>query len=84
MKKVIKALAICTPNLENKVTLVVKKSPTNAGDRRDVGLIHGSGRPPEEKMATHSSILAGKSYGLGILAGYSPWSCKESDRTEAS
>ena len=60
MKKVIKALAICTPNLENKVTLVVKKSPTNAGDRRDVGLIHGSGRPPEEKMATHSSILAGK------------------------
>ena len=41
MKKVIKALAICTPNLENKVTLVVKKSPTNAGDRRDVGLIPG-------------------------------------------
>ena len=35
-------------------------------------------------MATHSCILAGKSYELGILAGYSLWGCKESDTTEAS
>ena len=27
-------------------------------------------------MATHSSILAGKSHGQRSLAGYSPWGCK--------
>ena len=35
--------------------LVVKNLLANAGD---VGLIPGSGRPPEKEMATHSSILA--------------------------
>ena len=34
----------------------VKNLPSNAGDR---GLIHGSGRSPEE-MVTHSSTLAWK------------------------
>ena len=38
--------------------LVVKNLPANAGDVRDVGLIPGLGRPLEEGMATHSSILA--------------------------
>ena len=33
-------------------------------------------------MATHSSILAGKSHGQRSLAGYSPWGCRESDATE--
>ena len=37
---------------------MVNTLPTNAGDLRDVGLIPGSGRSPEKKMATHSSILA--------------------------
>ena len=37
---------------------MVKNPPANAGDVRDVGLITGSGRSPEEEMATHSSILA--------------------------
>ena len=37
---------------------MVKNPPANAGDLRDVGLIPGSGRPLEEGMATHSSILA--------------------------
>ena len=32
--------------------------PPNTGELRDVGLIPGSGRSPEEGMATHSSILA--------------------------
>ena len=32
-------------------------------------------------MATHSSILAGKSHGL---AGYSPWGRKELDTTEGA
>ena len=36
----------------------------------------------EEKMATHSSTLVGKSNGQRSLVGYSPWGCKESDMTE--
>ena len=42
--------------------------------------------PLEEEMATHSSILSGKSQWqwslVGGAGGYSPWSHKESDRTE--
>ena len=34
---------------------MVKNPPANGGD---MGLIPGSGRPPEKEMATHSSILA--------------------------
>ena len=34
---------------------MVKNLPASEGD---VGLIPGSGRSPEEEMATHSSILA--------------------------
>ena len=30
----------------------------------------------EKEMATHSSILAGKSHGQKSLAGYSPWGHK--------
>ena len=33
-------------------------------------------------MATHSSILAGKSHGCRSLEGYNPWGHKESDTTE--
>ena len=33
-------------------------------------------------MATHSSILAGKSHGQRSLVGYSPWGRKESDTAE--
>ena len=29
--------------------------------------------PPEKEMATHSSILAGKSHGQRSLVRYSPW-----------
>ena len=39
---------------------MVRNRPANAGDLRDMGLIPGSGRPLEESMATHSSILAGR------------------------
>ena len=38
----------------------------------------------EKEMATHSSILAWKSYGQRSLAGYSPWGHKKSDTTEAT
>ena len=33
-------------------------------------------------MATHSSILAGKSHGQRSLVDYSPWGHKESDMIE--
>ena len=36
----------------------------------------------EKEMATHSSILPGKSHGRRSLVGYSPWGHKESDTTE--
>ena len=34
-----------------------KESACRAGDVGDMGLIPGSGRSPEKKMITHSSIL---------------------------
>ena len=38
----------------------------------------------EEKMATHSSILAGKFHGQRSLVGYyCPWGLKELDTTES-
>ena len=36
----------------------------------------------EKEMATHSSILPGKSHGWRSLVGYSSWGRKESDTTE--
>ena len=36
----------------------------------------GQENPLEKEMATHSSILLGKSHGQRSLAGYSLWSCK--------
>ena len=41
----------------SEVVLMVKSLPANAGDKRDMGSIPGSGDPMEEGMATHSSIL---------------------------
>ena len=38
--------------------LVVMNPPANAEDLRETSSIPGSGRSPEEGMATHSSILA--------------------------
>ena len=40
------------------MALVAKNGPAKAGDKRDAGLIPGSGRSLDEGMATHSSILA--------------------------
>ena len=37
--------------------------------------------PLEEKMATHSNILAWEIHGRRSLVGYSPFDCKESDMT---
>ena len=38
--------------------------------------------PLEKEVATHSSILGGKSHRQRSLAGYSPWGHKELDTTE--
>ena len=42
----------------SQVALVVKSSPANAGDARDVGLIPGLGRSPGGRNAAHFGILA--------------------------
>ena len=42
----------------------------------------GQEDPLGKEMATHSSILPGKIQGQRSLVVYSPWDCKESDRTE--
>ena len=45
--------------VRREMALVVNNLPGNAGDRRDVGLIPGSGGfLLEKEMVTHSSILA--------------------------
>ena len=38
--------------------------------------------PLEKEMATTPVLLPGESHGQKSLLGYSPWGCKESDKTE--
>ena len=61
---------------------LVKNVPANAGDTRDVSLIPGSRRSPEEGNgnARQYSCL-GNPHGQRSLAGYSPWDHKELDVT---
>ena len=40
--------------------------------------------PLKESIATHSSILAGKSHGQRRLAGYSTWGREELEMTEVA
>ena len=61
---------------------VVKNLLANVGDAGDAGSIPGTGRAPEEGVATHSSVLPGKFHGQRSLVGYSPWGFKGSDMTE--
>ena len=57
-------------------------SACNAGDTGDASLIHGSGRSPEEGMATDSNILAWEILWTQEPGGlYSSWGRKESDKT---
>ena len=61
---------------------MVKNLPANAGDIRDVGLIHGLGRCPgggHSNTGIHSIpvFLPGESHGQRSQLGYSPWGCKE-------
>ena len=60
------------------VALLVKNLPTNAGDRRDMSLIPGSGRSPGGGNGSplHYSCLGNP------MDGYSSKNCKELDVTE--
>ena len=57
-----------------------KQSAYNAGDR---GWIPGLGRClGEENWLPTPGFLPGEFHGHRSLVGYSPWGCKELDRTE--
>ena len=63
--------------------LVGKESDCNVGGTRDMGLIPRQERSPEEgngNLFQYSWL--GKFYGQRSLAGYNPWSHKESDTAE--
>ena len=63
--------------------LIVKNSPANAGDRRDIGSIPGSGRSPggEHGIPLQYSCLENP---MDRGAWQAPWGRKESDMTEAT
>ena len=63
---------------------MVKNLPVNARDISDSGLILGVEDSLEEEMANHSSSPAWRIPWTGSLAGYGPWSRKESDTTEVT
>ena len=67
----------------NTEILKKKKLPADAGDARDTGLIHGSGRSPGEGNGNplQYSCLENP-HGQRNLADYSPWGYKESSITE--
>ena len=60
---------------------VVKNPSANVGDEGLQVWSLGWEDPPEEGMATHSSILAWEIHGQMSLLGYSPWGHKELDTT---
>ena len=59
-----------------------KESTCQCRRHRRQGFDPWVGKIPEEEMASHSSILAGKSHGQRRLASYSPWGCKELDKAK--
>ena len=69
----------------SQVALVVNSPPANAGDIRDAGLIPGSEISPG---GGHGNPLKysclENPHGQWSLVGYSPYSCKELDMTEAT
>jgi len=67
------------------VALVVKNMLANAGDTRDVGSIPWVRKIPwSRKWQPTPVFLPGKSHGQRSQVGYSPWSHKEVDMTEAT
>ena len=63
----------------SQLALVVKNLPASAGDARDAGSIPG----PERRAWQPTPVfLPRESHGHRSMAGLSPWSHKELDRTE--
>ena len=54
------------------MTLVVRKSPANAGDMRDAGSVPGSGRSPGGGRGNPPQYRSGESHGQRSLEGYGP------------
>ena len=64
----------------SQVLPMVKNLLANAGDKRDAGLIPGSGRFPWRRPQRLIPVfLPGESHGQRSLVGYSPWGYNESD-----
>ena len=61
---------------------MVKNPIANAGDMSDMDWTPESGRPPEEAMTTHSSILAWRIPWTEV--DYRAWGCKELEMTEVT
>ena len=55
---------------------MVQSPPASAETLRDPGSIPGSGRAPEEGMASPPVFWLGEAHGQRSLAGYSPWGCR--------
>ena len=71
------------PRWASQVALVVKNLPTNAGDIRNAGSIHGSRRFSWRSIWQLTPLFfPGESHGQRSLADYSPWDLKESDMAE--
>ena len=67
----------------SQMVLVVKNLPANTGDIRDACLIHEMGRSPGGGHDNPLQYFCLESpHGQRSLVHYSPWSCKELDRTE--
>ena len=66
----------------SQVVLVVKNLPTNAGDRREMGLPWIGKITWRRAWQATAVSLPGESQGQRRLAGYSPWGHRESYITE--
>ena len=64
---------------------MVKNPLANKGGLRDKDSIPGFGKIPWRKSWQPTPVfLPGESHGQRSMVGYSPWSYKESDTTEAT
>ena len=69
----------------SQVALVIKNLTASAGDMRDMSSIPGSGRSSGGGHGNPTPVsLPGESHEQRILAGYSPWCCKELNMTETT
>ena len=72
-------IVILYSNLGFPGDLVVKNPTASTGDTGDAGLIPGSGRSPGGGYGNPHHSCGGNSFDRG---GYSPWGCKESNKTK--